>query len=368
MAGMKDRCPLSLCLTNERGSMLRMNDDQPIHECPVSLHALRQPAVARIFGSDGHNWPGWQFDCPHCGAFVVDQMEYGHLLGYLNADKVPVVAQTPLQSKRQRAVMAHALRRMAASGKIPVLIDGMTLRILQEDRLPTLTEQRDNLLRWLGTVVEIGPSHSFGYDGLGARVGSASPGAFQLLLESMEANGFIRGKFGAGSGGEFRLGYRGLERLEQLERATPSGYNAFMAMKFGDAALNRIVDDYFKQAVRDTGFELFRLEDKPEAGLIDARLRNEIRNCRFLIADLSHANLGAYWEAGYAEGVGKPVIYTCEKTVFDGKVADIARPHFDTNHHLTIVWDANDPIKATRDLKETIRFTIPEARQEISAT
>lgn len=348
--------------------MLRMNDNQPIHECPISHHALRQSAVIQAFGPDARTWPGYQFDCPHCGSFIVDQIELSHLLGYLNADKVPVVAQTSLQSKRQRAVMAHALRRMAASGKTPVLMDGMTLRILQEDRLPTLTEQRDNLLRWFATVGDIGPSHLFGYDGLGAHVGSASPGAFQLLLESMAADGFISGKFGAGSGGEFRLGYRGLERLEQLERATPSGYNAFMAMKFGDAALDRIVDDYFRQAVRDTGFELFRLDDKPEAGLIDARLRNEIRNSRFLIADLSHANLGAYWEAGYAEGIGKPVIYTCEKTVFDGKVADIARPHFDTNHHLTIVWDTNDPIKAADRLKETIRFTIPEARQATSAT
>lgn len=329
----------------------------------MSHHALRQPAVIQAFGSEGRNWPGWQFDCPHCSVFVVEQLEYHHLLGYLNADKVPGVATTSLQAKRQCAVMAHALRRMAASAKIPVITDGMTLRILQEDRLPTLTEQRDNLLRWLGTELEIGPAYSFGYDGVGARVGSASPGAFLLLLESMTADGFLHGKHGAGPHGEFRLAYRGLERLEQLERATPSGYNAFMALKFEDAVLNQIVDDYFKPAVKDTGFELYRLDDKPEAGLIDARLRNEIRNCRFLIADLSHANLGAYWEAGYAEGVGKPVIYTCEKSVFDGKVADIARPHFDTNHHLTILWEANHPQTAADRLKETIRFTIPEARQ-----
>lgn len=141
-----------------------------------------------------------------------------------------------------------------------------------------------------------------------------------------------------------------------------------MAMKFGDPALNLIVNDYFRQAVKDTGFKLYRLDDRPEAGLIDARLRNEIRNCRFLIADLSHANLGAYWEAGFAEGLGKPVIYTCEKSVFDGKVDDIVAPHFDTNHHLTILWEANDPQTAANRLKETIRFTIPEARQAGNAT
>ena len=38
-----------------------------------------------------------------------------------------------------------------------------------------------------------------------------------------------------------------------------------------------------------------------------------IRDAKFVIADLTHDNNGAYWEAGYAEGLGKPVIYICEK-------------------------------------------------------
>ena len=340
-----------------------MELDQSILECPVSRHGLRQPSTRQVFGRDDRNWPGWQFDCPHCGVFIVDELEYHHLVGYLTPPTAPGVITTSFQIERHRAVMAHALRRMAASGKPPVLKDGMTLRILQEDRLPSLTEQRDNLLRWFGKDVEIGRAYPIGYEGLGARVGSASPGAFRLLLESMVAEGFLQGKLASDPGGEFRLAYPGLERLEQLERATPSGYNAFMATKFGDAILNKIVEEHFKPAVKDTGFQLYRLDDKPEAGLIDARLRNEIRNCRFLIADLSHANAGAYWEAGYAEGLGKPVVYTCEKSVFDGKVATIAKPHFDTNHHLTIVWDASDPQSAADRLRETIRFTIPEARQ-----
>lgn len=345
-----------------------MKPYDPIRQCPVCNDALKQEAVLQIFGADNRTWPGWQFDCPHCGVFIAEELEYHHLLGYLNADKVPGVRTTALKAKRQRAVMAHALRRMAASDNIPALTDGMTLRILQEDRLPNLAEQRDNLLRWLGTAVEIGPAYSCSFEDFGARVGSSSPGAFRLLLEGMGREEFLQGNLGAGPHGVFKLGYRGLERLEELERATPSGYNAFMAMQFGDAVLDRIVDDYFRRAVKDTGFELYRLDDRPEAGLIDARLRNEIRNCRFLIADLSHANLGSYWEAGYAEGLGKPVIYTCERSVFEGKTSSIAKPHFDTNHHLTIRWEATEPEIAAARLKETIRFTIPEARQAGAAT
>ncbi len=133
-----------------------------------------------------------------------------------------------------------------------------------------------------------------------------------------------------------------------------------MAMKFGDKELDELVDEFFRPAVAKTGFTLRRLDDVPKAGLIDDRMRVEIKSSRFLIADLTHANNGAYWEAGYAEGLGKPVIYTCKKSVFDNPGE---RPHFDTNHHLTVVWDADDRESAAERLKATIRATMPDAKQ-----
>jgi hypothetical protein len=38
--------------------------------------------------------------------------------------------------------------------------------------------------------------------------------------------------------------------------------------------------------------------------------------------------------------------------------------HFDTNHHLTVLWDANTVDVAMEKLKATIRATIPEATRE----
>ena len=46
----------------------------------------------------------------------------------------------------------------------------------------------------------------------------------------------------------------GLSDSEQLERAAPSGNNAFMAMQYNDLVLDRIVRDYFRPAVEQTGF------------------------------------------------------------------------------------------------------------------
>jgi nucleoside 2-deoxyribosyltransferase len=129
-----------------------------------------------------------------------------------------------------------------------------------------------------------------------------------------------------------------------------------MAMKFGDKILNDIVDNYYKPAVGKTGFSLFRLEDQPKAGLIDDRIRVEIRTSSFLISDLTHDNPGAYWEAGFAEGLGKPVIYTCEKGKFQKD-----KTHFDTNHHLTVVWDKDNPQEGANLLKSTIRATLPDS-------
>ncbi|NQT23833.1 hypothetical protein HQ585_00600 [candidate division KSB1 bacterium] len=113
---------------------------------------------------------------------------------------------------------------------------------------------------------------------------------------------------------------------------------------------------HFVPAVEETGFELRILRDVLQAGLIDNQLRVEIRKSRFLLTDLSHNNNGAYWEAGYAEGLGKPVIYLCEKNVFDDVTT---KPHFDTNHHTTIIWDQENIEPAMIELKATIRATFP---------
>ncbi len=131
-----------------------------------------------------------------------------------------------------------------------------------------------------------------------------------------------------------------------------------MAMPYGQPQLDKLVNDHFRVAVAQTGFDLLRLDDQQPAGLIDDRLRVEIQTSRFLIADLTHGNRGAYWEAGYAEGLGKPVIYTCQRLKF------AETSHFDTNHHLTVLWDENAIGVAMEKLKATIRATIPEATRE----
>jgi hypothetical protein len=51
--------------------------------------------------------------------------------------------------------------------------------------------------------------------------------------------------------------------------------------------------------------------------------------------------------------------YTCERSKFEA-----TKTHFDTNHHLTIVWDAASPDEAAETLKATIRATLPQLAKQ----
>jgi hypothetical protein len=150
-----------------------------------------------------------------------------------------------------------------------------------------------------------------------------------------------------------KLTLNGWELYESLKKTNVESRSAFMALKFGQADLTRVVDECFRPAVARTGFELRLLTDKQPAGLIDDQMRAAILASRFVISDLTHGSPGAYWEAGYGEGLGLPVIYTCEKSAWERQ-----HTHFDTNHLKTIIWDSLDLKQAETDLTATIRATL----------
>jgi nucleoside 2-deoxyribosyltransferase len=87
---------------------------------------------------------------------------------------------------------------------------------------------------------------------------------------------------------------------------------------------------------------------------VDAVIEDEIRRCRFLIADLSDDNAGAYWEAGFAEGLGKPVIYICRSS----SNGEEKKTHFDANHRQTVRWDLSSLDETATNLKAVIRNTL----------
>ena len=150
------------------------------------------------------------------------------------------------------------------------------------------------------------------------------------------------------------LSLEGWERYEEEKRGKFQGDYGFIAMPFEEPDLEAFVQGTVKPAVKDgTGYDLVDLRDVARAGVIDNIMRNRIRDAAFVIADLTHDNSGAYWEAGYAEGLGKPVIYICEKAKFKEEST-----HFDTNHCMTVPWCQDDPDSFLEKLIATIRRSL----------
>jgi nucleoside 2-deoxyribosyltransferase len=144
---------------------------------------------------------------------------------------------------------------------------------------------------------------------------------------------------------------------------------AFVAMEFPNPEKtevnyffqNKLLDQYLIPAVRQTNYDLANaLRTEPMAGNLHARLEVEIRKARFVVAELSHHNNGAYWEAGFARGLNKPVIYMYNKAV-----GNSGRPHFDVGSDHYIAWEQDQPQRAADALKAVIRATlVGEAKME----
>ena len=276
-----------------------------------------------------------------------------------------------LTNPRRAAVLSYAIRRTPRRGRDTTVFDAEACKkIIEQDFLPTPQEQAENLIRWLGTNLP-GPGEVVivSFDVHGAIVGVQSKPGFVFVVNGLVASGLLEARsMPVPEGATVTLSFAGWERFEQLigvrcEFSQCGHY--YIALDSKDhTKLERYHAEGAAAGIEieliganETGFDLRRLDDEPRAGLIDDRLRVEIQSSRFLIVDLTHSNAGAYWEAGYAEGLDKPVIYTCEESKF-------AASHFDTNHRLHVLWTENDIDAAMKNLKATIRATIAEATRE----
>lgn len=145
----------------------------------------------------------------------------------------------------------------------------------------------------------------------------------------------------------------GFNQIAELVSAVDST-QAFVAMWF-NPEVKHIYDQGIMPAVEAAGFTPYRVDQKDFLGKIDDQIVAEIRRSRFLIADMTHGGEGArgsvYFEAGFALGLGIPVIYTCRSDMYD----DL---HFDTRQYPHIEWKNEDIESFPQSLENRIRASI----------
>jgi nucleoside 2-deoxyribosyltransferase len=143
----------------------------------------------------------------------------------------------------------------------------------------------------------------------------------------------------------------GWQRLEELRKTSSNSDQAFVAMSFDDD-MRTLYADAIAPALKATGYEPFRVDDRPHNEKIDDRIVAEIRQSGLVVADFTQQKNGVYWEAGFAQGLGIPVIRTCRSDDLRGN-----KLHFDTRQYLHIEWTAAADLR--QKLETHIRATIP---------
>ena len=228
--------------------------------------------------------------------------------------------------------------------------------------------QAMNLIRYIGDKVsESGTPELISIYAIQDAIEAPSVEFTNQLVEDLVERGTIIKRVSLQPGDpvmEFNLSLDGWEQYESEKHGQFAGNYGFIAMEFGDTELEAFVRDVVKPTVKEgIGYDLVDMRDVPEAGIIDNIMRVRIRDAAFVIADLTHDNNGAYWEAGYAEGLGKPVIYICEKTKFDNE-----KSHFDTNHCTTVPWSKDNDENFKKELIATIRRSLDVFASDDSGT
>ena len=169
---------------------------------------------------------------------------------------------------------------------------------------------------------------------------------FTYFYQNAEKLGYIDSE---GSDGYIRLSIEGWKRVDELSQVESKSNQAFVAMWF-NSELNAVWENGIKPALETTGYDAIRIDSVQHNGKIDDRIIAEIRKSGLLVADFTGVRGGVYFEAGFAMGLGIPVIWTCRK--------DYTKElHFDTRQYNHIEWEEISELR--EKLINRIEATLP---------
>ena len=311
-----------------------------------------------------------EIHCNNCGSYLAE---------------IIAIDAIQFKSDKEKAIVNHAVAKNKSPNQTVrfVLTSDRLEEILKTTSLPKVAQKIDNFVFVLGEY-----SEKFGQEfsvnallpKIQAIIGALDLTEVQYLARHLIESGLAKGHIGKstdGSGkispdpGPISLSKTGWDLYEKISEGDGEGNEAFMAMPFGNEELDKTFKDHWKPAADNAGYLLERVDERPSAGLIDDHIRSRIRKAKFMLCELTGGNQGAYWEAGFAEGIGKPVIYLLkEEKPHESKPEEEKHqckfcasewplgPHFDVNHHLHIKWNNTNLAEQAKLLTDVITETM----------
>ena len=136
---------------------------------------------------------------------------------------------------------------------------------------------------------------------------------------------------------EYQITTEGWNFLDEHEKISIISDQAFVAMSF-DKSMDSVWENGIRVAIDKAGYKPYRVNAEPHNEKIDNKIMAEIKNSFFLVADFTEQKRGVYFEAGYALGLGIPVIWSVRED-------DLKNVHFDTRQYGHIVWTSESNLQ-----------------------
>ncbi len=317
-----------------------MSKSNSLSECPICLEM-------RLKGKKHQERHiGDKYECERCGQFIADSV---------------TLADPDINDVRH--LVSAWVRRQNKGGRTPAFPDDMQgtpgnwVQNLQHFGFPkTVNEKMDALLNSYADIVKDKFRQPMKPRNIPHLISDIAANDIDEVIGLSELL-YERGCIELTADDIVKVGVNGWDRIDEIRKSVGSSNSAFIAMwydqctdKYRDATL---------AAVARCKYEPLILDQHEYNGFVMEQITSLIRQSRFLIADftcraeerdstnkvINGLRGGVYWEAGFAYGMGKTVIHTCEDT-------DEARCrlHFDVQQYRTIFWKSEELDTNIRDL------------------
>lgn len=131
----------------------------------------------------------------------------------------------------------------------------------------------------------------------------------------------------------------------------------FVIQPFDEATYEKRYRDIFKPAIKDADIEPYRVDKDRSADVIISAIEEGIEKSDLCFAEITADNPNVWYELGYANAQGKPVIMVCNK----GR-----KLPFDIRHRRIIQYEG-DSISDFENLKKEITDSIKKVLNKISS-
>ena len=296
-------------------------------------------------------------ECPNCGSFAISGSAAASLRAVPDRDRWKISAW-----------IGEFKPEIFGSYDIDSALKAAT---------PTLSHRADRMLRWLHAkyppgklfvVADLGywepyeNDPSTGVAVIGGSLVSSPLVAVGWSRDTSEMEYMITevlcnemGLLVSQNNNEYQVSPKGLLYLEG--RTGQQASLGFCAMWFADE-VKPLWSDAIHNAIRESGYEPLRIDAKQHNGKIDDEIVASIRSSRFVVADFTGQRGGVYYEAGFAHGLGLPVIFMCRE-------ADVTDLHFDIRQYNCILWKQDELEDAKARLKNRILATLGQGPLKI---